>query len=88
MSTPPTITTHALPPARMGNRRTLTTIRYGRVSGGQKAYIQSGLHADEPPGLLVMHHLMQRLEQLPSPLAQRDRTPAEGTDDRPWHPLD
>jgi GTP-binding protein len=32
--------------------------------------------------------LMQRLEQLPSPLAQRDRTPAEGTDDRPWHPLD
>ncbi len=46
----------------MGNTRTLTSIRYGVGSGGKKAYIQAGLHADEPPGFLVMHHLMQRLD--------------------------
>ena len=48
----------------MGNARRLTIIRYGKCTNGKKAYIQAGLHADEPPGLLVMHHLMDELDQL------------------------
>ena len=42
----------------------MTIIRYGKCANGKKAYIQAGLHADEPPGLLVMHHLMDELDQL------------------------
>lgn len=62
MMTTRTAEKHLLPAASMGNTRTLTSIRYGVGSGGKKAYIQAGLHADEPPGFLVMHHLMQRLD--------------------------
>jgi uncharacterized protein len=46
----------------MGNERTLMVIRYGNGSAGKKAYIQAGLHADEAPGYLVMHHLIQCLD--------------------------
>jgi len=46
----------------MGNERTLTTIRYGSDSVGKKAYLQAGLHADEAPGYLVMHHLINLLD--------------------------
>jgi len=46
----------------MGNERALTVIRYGNGSVGKKAYIQAGLHADEAPGYLVMHHLINRLD--------------------------
>lgn len=41
-------------------------IRYGDPSAGNKAYIQAGLHADEAPGLLVMHHLVDLLDQADS----------------------
>ena len=54
----------ALPQSSMGNARRLTIVRYGKCANGKKAYIQAGLHADEPPGLLVMHHLMDELDQL------------------------
>ena len=54
----------ALPQSSMGNARRLTIVRYGRCANGKKAYLQAGLHADEPPGLLVMHHLMDELDQL------------------------
>ena len=54
---------HTLPAASPGNSRTLTVIRYGDSSGGNKAYIQAGLHADEAPGYLVMHHLIDKLDQ-------------------------
>ena len=54
----------ALPQSSMGNGRRLTIIRYGTRANGKKAYIQAGLHADEPPGLLVMHHLVDELDQL------------------------
>ena len=57
------VETIPLPAANMGNRRTLTVIRYGRCSNGKKAYLQAGLHADEAPGFLVMHHLQQLLDQ-------------------------
>lgn len=53
----------SLPAANMGNRRTLTVIRYGQPYKGKKAYLQAGLHADEAPGFLVMHHLQQLLDQ-------------------------
>ena len=54
----------ALPQSSMGNARRLTLFRYGARASGKKAYIQAGLHADEPPGLLVMHHLIEELDQL------------------------
>ena len=58
-----TIERHRLPASSMGNARTLKVIRYGDRSSGRKAYIQTGLHADEPPGYLVMHHLIDLLDQ-------------------------
>jgi hypothetical protein len=61
---PTTIEIHPLRPCAMGNQRSLTVLRYGERGGGPKAYIQAGLHADEPPGFLVMHHLRTRLERL------------------------
>ena len=47
----------------MGNERTLTIIRYGSGSAKKKAYVQAGLHADEAPGYLVMHHLINLLDK-------------------------
>ena len=58
-----TIKRHNLPAASLGNTRTLTVIRYGDSTAGNKAYIQAGLHADEAPGFLVMHHLIDKLDQ-------------------------
>jgi hypothetical protein len=54
---------HILPAASLGNTRTLTVIRYGDSTAKNKAYIQAGLHADEAPGFLVMHHLIDMLDQ-------------------------
>jgi predicted deacylase len=58
-----TIKRHTLPASSMGNERTLTVIRYGAQNGGKKAYIQAGIHADEAPGFVVMHHLINLLDQ-------------------------
>ena len=58
-----TIDKFPLPTASMGNARELTLVRYGQRADGKKAYIQAGLHADEPPSFLVMHHLIERLDQ-------------------------
>lgn len=52
-----------LAPASMGNQRSLRVVRYGNETAGRKAYIQAALHADEPPGILVMHHLMNMLDK-------------------------
>ena len=52
----------ALPVNSMGTERTLTVIHYGDGSKPIKAYIQAGLHADEAPGYLVMHHLIKLLD--------------------------
>jgi predicted deacylase len=51
-----------LPVSAMGTVRRLQIVRYGRRGAAPKAYVQAGLHADEPPGILVMHHLMARLD--------------------------
>lgn len=58
-----TIETFTLPGANMGNTRTLTIHRYGDRAIPGKAYLQAGLHADEAPGFLVMHHLIDRLDR-------------------------
>jgi predicted deacylase len=58
-----TIEKHILPPASMGNERTLTVIQYGPQDTAKKAYIHAGLHADEAPGFAVMHQLINMLDQ-------------------------
>ena len=58
-----TIESYTLPGASMGNTRSLTIHRYGDRSTPAKAYLQAGLHADEAPGFLVMHHLLDRLDR-------------------------
>lgn len=61
-----TVTQHRLPAASLANVRTLTVIRYGDKSAAGKAYIQAGLHADEAPGFLVVHHLVNLLDRADS----------------------
>lgn len=46
---------------QMGTRRALTVRRYGKPGTGPKAYFQAALHADELPGVLVLHHLEKLL---------------------------
>jgi len=54
---------HPLLSPAPGTRRELVSLHYGRP-GGQKAYIQASLHADELPGMLVAHHLRRLLDAL------------------------
>ncbi len=51
----------ALIPMRPGTARSLTVHRFGTPGARPKAYLQAGIHADEIPGLLVLHHLIRRL---------------------------
>ncbi len=46
-----------------GTTRHLKVHRYGTAGGGPKAYLQSSIHADEWPGLLVQHHLTRMLDE-------------------------
>jgi uncharacterized protein len=55
---------HPLPSASLGTQRTLTSFHYGTPGTGQKIYVQGSLHADELPGMLVAHHLRERLAAL------------------------
>ncbi len=52
-----------IPSASLGNNRKLKVIRYGKKNSGKKAYIQAGLHADEPPGFVLMHYLIKLLDE-------------------------
>ena len=45
-----------------GTAQTLTVRRFGRQGARPKVYVQAGLHADEPPGMLVAHHLIRLLQ--------------------------
>ena len=45
-----------------GTARSLRLYRYGTPGQGPKIYLQAGLHADEMPGVLVLHHLMTLLD--------------------------
>ena len=48
--------------AGIGTSRELIFHRYGQAGRGPKAYLQAALHADETPGLLVLHHLIRLLD--------------------------
>ena len=37
--------------------------RFGAPGARPKAYLQAGIHADEIPGMLVLHHLVRRLDE-------------------------
>jgi predicted deacylase len=65
------IQTHPLLSPAPGTQRELVSLHFGPVigttggnMGGQKAYIQASLHADELPGMLVAHHLRLKLAAL------------------------
>jgi predicted deacylase len=53
-----------LPSPAAGTSRALPFLRFGKEGAGPKAYIQAALHADELPGMLVAHHLRDRLAEL------------------------
>lgn len=55
---------HPLLPAMPGTTHTLTSLHFGSPGTGPKVFIQASLHADEAPGMLVAHHLRQRLSTL------------------------
>lgn len=57
------IVSRVLPQASIGMRRELLSLHYGRRGDGPKAYLQASLHADELPGMLVIHHLRRLLDQ-------------------------
>lgn len=45
----------------LGSGRTVSSLHFGVAGQGQKVYIQSSLHADEIPGMLVTVHLREML---------------------------
>lgn len=53
---------HPLPTASLGSQKTLTSLHFGTAGARPKVYVQASLHAEELPGMLVAHHLRQRLE--------------------------
>ncbi|MCE2970051.1 MAG: M14 family metallopeptidase [Burkholderiales bacterium] len=53
-----------LPAAAPGTAHQLTVLRYGPPAARPKAYLHAALHADELPGIVVLHHLRQTLAQL------------------------
>lgn len=56
--------TLSLRPLVPGQQPVLPVLRFGTPGARPKAYIQSALHADEAPALLVAHHLRQQLAAL------------------------
>jgi uncharacterized protein len=52
-----------IPSASLGNARKLQVIRYGKKNSGKKVYIQAGLHANEPPGFVLIHYLLKLLDE-------------------------
>ncbi|MCV0440814.1 MAG: succinylglutamate desuccinylase/aspartoacylase family protein [Hydrogenophaga sp.] len=46
----------------LGSHKTLVGFHFGTRGARPKVYIQASLHAEELPGMLVAHHLRERLE--------------------------
>jgi len=55
---------HSLKGSPLGTQREIVSFHYGPLDAGRKVYVQASLHADELPGMLVAHHLRQRLAVL------------------------
>jgi predicted deacylase len=53
----------ALPSPAPGTARQLVVYRFGATGARPSTWIHAALHADELPGVLVLHHLLARLEQ-------------------------
>ncbi|MGF6482859.1 succinylglutamate desuccinylase [Paraburkholderia sp. JPY419] len=53
-----------LPSPAPGVSLNLVAHQFGNRSNGRSAYLHAGLHADEHPGLLVLQHLLEQLQQL------------------------
>ncbi|NMM37297.1 MAG: succinylglutamate desuccinylase/aspartoacylase family protein [Glaciimonas sp.] len=53
---------YPLPIGSANCQYSLTSFHYGQT-GAKKVYLQASLHADELPGMLVLHHLRPMLEQ-------------------------
>ncbi len=52
-----------LPQHALGGQRQLSHFHFGAPGAGEKVYLQAGLHADEIPGMLVLHYLKRLLSQ-------------------------
>ena len=55
---------YELPVVMPGSQRFVTVFAYGDPEARPKVYLQAGLHGNEHPGLLVLHHLAARLDYL------------------------
>jgi predicted deacylase len=55
---------HPLIAPALGTARQIASFHYGTPGGNQKVYIQSSLHADELPGMLVSWALRRKLAEL------------------------
>jgi predicted deacylase len=55
---------HPLAGGTPGTVQELTSLHFGEPGRGPKVLVQAALHADETPGMLVVHHLRQRLASL------------------------
>jgi uncharacterized protein len=55
--------TRALTGDSPGSGRQLVAHHYGTPGQAPKVYLQAGLHADEMPGVLILQHLMDLLDQ-------------------------
>lgn len=51
-----------LPSPGPGTHRHITVLRYGKPGNHPKFYFQTALHADEIPGMVVIHHLRKLLD--------------------------
>ena len=46
-----------------GKTTELTYFRIGPDNAERKVYLQAALHADEQPGILILHHLLKMLRK-------------------------
>src|SRR5690349_640314 len=60
---PKTTVVLPLPAHHLGTTRSLTMHRFGAPGARPKVYVQAGLHADEIPGMLTAHHLINQLDE-------------------------
>lgn len=58
----PSVDRIALPAPAPGSARHVLVHRYGAAGARPKVWLQAALHADELPGVLVLHRLQARLE--------------------------
>jgi hypothetical protein len=58
------VTRYPLPAVTPGTRRQVAVFAHGGPGARPRVYLQAGLHGNEHPGPLVLHHLLQRLDAL------------------------